>query len=83
MSSDPNQPAQPPARRSTEPPDEPAPPTVRIVKVERADAGPYVASQTEASPPVAPHLHRLANIGNITDQAVINYAWLQLNRSNR
>jgi hypothetical protein len=30
MSSDPNQPAQPPARRSPEPPDEPAPPTVRM-----------------------------------------------------
>jgi LmeA-like phospholipid-binding len=30
MSSDSNQPAQPPARRSTEPPDEPAPPTVRM-----------------------------------------------------
>jgi LmeA-like phospholipid-binding len=30
MSSDPNQPTQPPARRSTEPQDEPAPPTVRM-----------------------------------------------------
>jgi hypothetical protein len=30
MSSDPTQPEQPPARRSTEPPDEPAPPTVRM-----------------------------------------------------
>ena len=53
MSSDPNQPAQPPARRSAEPPDEPAPPTVRMpvqAAGQDAPAGQQGAGHAEPGP---------------------------------